>query len=375
MSKLIQFSAEEINELRSFYSNELAAAEERIMHIRAILAKIGNSVSKRGRKPLSELSDSPTNNTEAPAKKRGRPSKKVKNTANTATVPAEGKKKRGRPAKQKTVQNDAPAVPAKKRGRKPKAVAIASAPAGEIVALINTATATPVVGKKRGRKPSVAKTNELLAATPANVDAKPIVLTKVKAGKVVKSTKAIKVIRADKAVKATKPAKTVKAVKTAKAIKVVKNTKAIAPAKVEKQLIKKEKASKAAVKVAKVKTTPAKVVSAKVKVAKVSPKPAAPKVAASSETADKKLSKKVIYQEFIDKMLGSESRFFTTEEIVNGGIKAFNLKGTEKDSAKNTMQFILNGLQSTSKILRRRKEKDRQAYWAALGTDDAGYLQ
>ena len=372
MSKLIQFSEEEINELRSFYSNELATAEERIMHIRAILAKIGNSVSKRGRKPLSELSDSPINNTEAPAKKRGRPSKKVSSTTNTAVVSAEGKKKRGRPAKPKTLQNDAPAVPAKKRGRKPKATAIASAPAEEIVALINTAATTPVAGKKRGRKPAVAKTNELLMANSANVDAIPVALAKVKAVKGGKSTKAIK---ADKAVKVAKTAKMVKAVKPATAIKVVKNTKAIAPAKVEKQLIKKEKASKAAVKVAKVKTTPAKVVSAKVKSLKAEPKALAPKVAVSSESANKKPSKKVIYQEFINKTLGSESRFFTTEEIVNGGIKEFNLKGNEKDSAKNTMQFILNGLQSQSKILRRRKEKDRQAYWAALGTDDAGYLK
>jgi hypothetical protein len=39
------------------------------------------------------------------------------------------------------------------------------------------------------------------------------------------------------------------------------------------------------------------------------------------------------------------------------------------------MQFILNGLQSQGKILRRRKEKDRQAYWAALETSDEGYIK
>lgn len=428
MAKTIQFSAEEINELRSFYSNELATAEERVKHIRAILAKIGNS--SNGREKITGINNSEpvALGASAPAKKkRGRPATKNKKTTVEAnTTP----KKRGRPAKLKAA--DAPVVAAsgKKRGRKPKLQLALSN--NDIIASASS-NATAPKGKKRGRKPSSAshgsndasigidKIQNVPKAAGAKRGRKPGKKVENSATKSASESKAVATGKKDK----TKPVAKVSGAKRGRKPSIIgkKASDAVAPlantTTPEAKAIETKKAPKsnsakadvkkvassatktpkeaksdvkkpAAAKVSKAKSAekaakakvvnaaPAKVVSVKKSAAKETKKstPAkSAKVQAKVELAPKKVSKKELYQELIFKTFASEPRFYTTEEIVNAGIKEFNLKGKEKDAAKNTMQFILNGLQSQSKILRRRKEKDRQAYWASLGTSDAGYIQ
>jgi hypothetical protein len=358
MSKLIQFSAEEINELRSYYSNELAASEERIKHIRAILSKIGDSSIKRGRKPLKEVTED-LNAIAIPAKKRGRPSKK--NSANKIELSSNKPKKLGRPAKIKTAEIKPVEIVQKKRGRKPKNTPVVDQGlTKEIIPVAQIVTAKPE-GKKRGRKPAAEKAPKIIS--PAKV------LNRIKVSKT--STKA-------------KKASNVTATKAADPLKKPKATPSKAtpskatPSKATPSKGKTLNANPlpASAKPARKQAKPAKVSVEKGTAKKVkSTAKAANKVVVKADVPPKKVSKKVLYQDFIFKTIKAEPRFFTTEEIVNAGIKAFDLKGNEKDAAKNTMQFILNGLQSQDKILRRRKEKDRQAYWAALDTSDAGYLK
>jgi hypothetical protein len=345
MAKSIAFSADEMGELRSFYAQELAAAEERVNNIKTILSKIGGTPDKRGRKSsqINSVVDKLTEAASAaPAKKRGRPRKE--SSVKTVTGKKRGRKpaadkvvvsaivdaapkRRGRPAKLKTAPV---ATEPKKRGRKPKA------------ALATPATAAvKTTGAKRGRKPKVGSATPATAAVkttgakrgrkPKAVSATPVVKTPGKRGRKPKAN-------SDAAV-APKPAKVAKA-PVAKAPKVAK-------AKVVKAKVVK----------------PAKVAKAKVV------KPA--KVVKVVEPA---LPKKEQYREFIVTFLVKEGKFYNTDEMVSAGIKGFNLKGKEKDSAKTSIQSALNGLNADGKILRRRKDKDRQAYWAALGTNDAGYM-
>jgi hypothetical protein len=414
MSKTIQFSAEEINELRSFYSNELATAEERIKHIRAILAKI--SASANGRDKKSGITNAGPIAIDVPSpvkKKRGRPATKNKKTTDEVNA---APKKRGRPAKAKSSDAPVSATSGKKRGRKPK-LQLTQPNADSIVSAVSNAA--PTKGKKRGRKP--------LSATKASSDAsigtdkaqitpvttgakrgrKPGKKIENSATKLATELKAVATSKKDKTKtvakvsgakrgrkpsligKATSDAASPEAKTVAPEANAIVNKKApksnSAKADVKKVAkkpaavkVSKAKPSEKAVKDKVVKAAPAKVVSVKKSAAKESKKitPAEKtKNQVKVEVAPKKVSKKELYQELIFKTFASEPRFYTTEEILNAGIKEFNLKGKEKDAAKNTMQFILNGLQSQSKILRRRKEKDRQAYWASLETSDEGYIQ
>ncbi|MFN5319649.1 MAG: hypothetical protein ACK5CY_12490, partial [Bacteroidia bacterium] len=100
----------------------------------------------------------------------------------------------------------------------------------------------------------------------------------------------------------------------------------------------------------------------------------AKKEKAAPEPKPERQTKKKVMHEFINEILSSAPRFYTTDELVQRGIKKFNLKGKEKDTAKNSIQIALNTLQSESKIKRRRKEKDRQAYWALPSISDEGYI-
>jgi hypothetical protein len=414
MSKTIQFSAEEINELRSFYSNELATAEERIKHIRAILAKI--SASSNGRDKKSGITNSGPVAIDVPSpvkKKRGRPATKNKKTTDEVNA---APKKRGRPAKAKSSDAPVSATSGKKRGRKPK-LQLTQPNADSIVTAVSNAV--PTKGKKRGRKPlSATKASsdssigtDKAQITPVTTGAKrgrkpgkktensvTKPTTELKAVATGKKDKTKTVAKVSGAKRGRKPsiigketanaaspeaktaapeAKAIENIKAPKSNSAKADLKKVAkkPAAVK---VSKAKPSEKAVKVKVEKAAPAKVVSVKKSAAKESKKitPAEKtKNQVKVEVAPKKVSKKELYQELIFKTFASEPRFYTTEEILNAGIKEFNLKGKEKDAAKNTMQFILNGLQSQSKILRRRKEKDRQAYWASLGTSDEGYIQ
>lgn len=288
MAKSIEFSMDEMGELRSFYMKELSAAEDRVKNIRAILSKIGSAPAKRGRKP-GKAAAAQTEAVPAAPRKRGRPAKakpaadatpkkrgrKPKNAevAVVATAP----KRRGRPAKAKPVADAAP----KKRGRKPK---------------IQAAPAPAAAPKKRGRKP---KAVAAPAAAPKKRGRKP---------------KAVAAVTAP-AKRGRKP----------KAVVVTPKAKPGRP--------KKEKAPKA---------------------------PKAPKV-----------TKKDQYSDAILKHLSDNKGYFSSETMVDIGIKTFKLKGKEKDAAKSVIQASLNRLAADGKILRGKKDKDRQAYWAALGTQDS----
>jgi len=403
MSKTIEFSAEEISELRSFYSNELATAEERIKHIRAILAKIGNASYGKGRK--SNNANDGASNIAVPAKKkRGRPALKKQKAVDTINATP---KKRGRPAKIKSTETPISAtVGGKKRGRKPK---IQASPSNATLASPVELNATAPQLKKRGRKPlAAANKKNSNVADKAQIASKTVGAKRGRkpGSKLIKpisnaqttisldnNIKAVAEVagakRGKKAIKVARTAKSKSAVVSKKQLKAEKEPKLTpAPAKANPEKIKSEatkvkttapKVAKSGLTKAKVsKTGPAKVVSAKKvtsKIAKVPTLSASKANKPKIEVAPKKASKKELYQEFIFKTFASEPRFYSTEEIVNAGIKEFKLQGKEKDAAKNTMQFILNGLQSQSKILRRRKEKDRQAYWASIGTNDEGYLK
>ena len=404
MSKLIQFSAEEINELRSFYSAELASAEARIKHIRSVLSKIENSgsttVTKTVRAELNGMSDSMA----MPARKRGRPALKTKQAPDTSAQVTTPAKKRGRPSKIKNNEALVTVQVLKKRGRKAKSTPNPSEITGINSLVTQTAAKAEYKGKKRGRKPL-----SLSEKTSATAVSKPELKTSKRGPKPRKITTDVstenKVVKTliKTAKRGRKPSvaavsdskstaevkiKTLKRGRKAKASSEIKNS---LPALLVAGNSKPARAGSKKAASAKVKSLPkvtitssnAKSVSNKVGPAKVvTAKKSAKSIAstikatpAKVEAAPKKVSKKVVYQEFIFKTFNSEPRFYTTEEIVSSGIKEFNLKGNEKDAAKNTMQFILNGLQSQGKILRRRKEKDRQAYWAALETSDEGYIK
>ncbi len=426
MAKSIAFSADEMGELRSFYAQELAAAEERVNNIKTILSKIGGTPDKRGRKSsqINSVVDKLTEAASAaPAKKRGRPRKE--SSVKTVTGKKRGRKpaadkavvspnvdatpkRRGRPAKIKTTPVS---TEPKKRGRKPKAVSAApaitasvkptGAKRGRKPKAVSATPATAIVkpiGAKRGRKPKAVSATPVTAVvktTGAKRGRKPKAVSATPAGEVVKTSgakrgrkpKAVastpatasevkpagaKRGRKPKAISATpvvktpgkrgrKPKATTDAVVAPKPAKVAKAPVAKAP-KVAKAKVVKAKVVKAKVVKAKV-VKPAKVAKAKVV------KPA--KVVKAAEPA---LPKKEQYREFIVTFLVKEGKFYNTDEMVSAGIKGFNLKGKEKDSAKTSIQSALNGLNADGKIIRRRKDKDRQAYWAALGTNDAGYM-
>jgi hypothetical protein len=386
MAKSIAFSADEMGELRSFYAQELAAAEERVNNIKTILSKIGGTPDKRGRKS-SQINSVVDKLTEAaiaaPAKKRGRPRKE--SSVKTVTGKKRGRKpaadkvivsaivdvapkRRGRPAKVKTAPV---ATEPKKRGRKPKAVSATP-----------TTTAVKTTGAKRGRKPKAA------SATPATAAVKTVGAKrgrKPKAASATPATAAVKTVGAKRGRKP-KAASTTPATEAVKSIgaKRGRKPKAVSETPVVKTPGKRGRKPKAtsettaAAKPAKVAKAPVakapKVVKAKVaKPAKVA-KAKVVKPAKVVKAAEPALPKKEQYREFIVSFLVKESKFYNTDEMVSAGIKGFNLKGKEKDSAKTSIQSALNGLNADGKILRRRKDKDRQAYWAALGTNDAGYM-
>ena len=396
MAKSIAFSADEMGELRSFYAQELAAAEERVNNIKTILSKIGGTPDKRGRKSsqINSVVDKLTEAASAaPAKKRGRPRKE--SSVKTVTGKKRGRKpaadkvvvsaivdaapkRRGRPAKLKTAPV---ATEPKKRGRKPKAALATPATAAvkttgakrgrkpKAVSATPTTAEVKTTGAKRGRKPKAASATPATAAvktTGAKRGRKPKVGSATPATAAVKTTGA-KRGRKPKAVSATPVVKTPgKRGRKPKA----NSDAAVAPkpAKVAKAPVAK------APKVAKAKVVKAKVVKAKVvKPAKVA-KAKVVKPAKVVKVVEPALPKKEQYREFIVTFLVKEGKFYNTDEMVSAGIKGFNLKGKEKDSAKTSIQSALNGLNADGKILRRRKDKDRQAYWAALGTNDAGYM-
>ena len=131
MAKNIEFSAEEMSELHSFYTMEMEKAELRLKAIKSIIAKIGSAPQKRGPKPSaqkqlkneanSELVE--LNKTNVAIRKPGRPAKLKTNNSEPKIL-----KRRGRPAKVKSeiitldsiTNTDVIAVP-KKRGPKPGA--------------------------------------------------------------------------------------------------------------------------------------------------------------------------------------------------------------------------------------------------------------
>ena len=370
MTQNIAFSDAEINELRNFYINELNLAEDRVKNIRAILSKIGTApAKKRGRKAKASnlASEIQTSSLQSAPKRRGRPKKNAdaavkpagkrrgrpstKNVDNSA-VPAKTGKRRGPRVKkalvgiENLINNDtnAAAPTAKKRGRKPGVKSIISInndsiakkrgrkPGSGKKAATAEATNNIVVAQKtRGRKPGAAK----LAAASANNQVTPEKKTRGR-----KKNSDLASVDKNKSNGNTESAAKTSAQKSTKALK-------------EKTGVKKASKPKA--------VKPAVVAKAKKEKAAPEPKP-------------ERQTKKKVMHEFINEILSSAPRFYTTDELVQRGIKKFNLKGKEKDTAKNSIQIALNTLQSESKIKRRRKEKDRQAYWALPSISDEGYI-
>ncbi len=373
MTQNIAFSDAEINELRNFYINELNLAEDRVKNIRAILSKIGTAPApkKRGRKAkvLKTVSEIQTPLVPSAPKRRGRPRKNVdaaikpagkrrgrpstKNVEITASLVKTGKRRGPRVKKSlASIENlihtasSSAVTSAKKRGRKPGSKSVLNK------AQINTNESG---AKKRGRKPGSVKKTVLAEASNNSV------LTKKPRGRRPGAAKAI----------ASSANSDVTVEKKSRGRK--KNT---VPAAVENVSSNSSSVSKSTAK----KTT--KGITAKTDVKKES-KPKAVKPAVVAKAKKEKASpapkperqtKKKVMHEFIIEILSSAPRFYTTDELVQRGIKKFNLKGKEKDTAKNSIQIALNTLQSENKIKRRRKEKDRQAYWALPSISDEGYI-
>lgn len=251
-----------------------------------------------------------------PGKRGRKPSVKAADLAVAADSAAP--KRRGRPRK-----NTVEIVP-KKRGRKPKnavVAEIAPTPKRRGRPAKPKAEAAPVIQKKRGRKPKAVLATLAAPVTKGKRGRKP--------GSLNKKTIAALAANAGKAPKA-------KAAKAPKA-------KAVKAPKVKAPKVKAAKAPKAPKKV-------------------VAPKPA-------------KVSKRDQYSSFITGFLGEKKQFFSTDEMVDAGIKAHNLKGKEKDAAKSTIQAALNSLASSGTIIRRKKDKVRMMFWAAPGVNDEGYLK
>ena len=400
MTQNIAFSDAEINELRNFYINELSLAEDRVKNIRAILSKIGTApAKKRGRKAKALVTASEIQTplaTSAP-KRRGRPRK------NAEVVVKPAGKRRGRPSTKnveilaspvKTGKRRGPRVkkalanienlinsengvtvaPAKKRGRKP----------GVKSGVTSAKTNTNETGvKKRGRKPGSGKKAATSEASNNTAVAKKPRGRKLGSGKKAAAIEAFDNASVAKKTRGRKPgaAKTITASANNSASFEKKSRgrkKNMAPANVEnasangniesasktsaKKSIKVSKAKTGARKESKPKAVKPAVV-AKAKKEKVAPAP-----------KPERQTKKKVMHDFINEILSSAPRFYTTDELVQRGIKKFNLKGKEKDTAKNSIQIALNTLQSESKIVRRRKEKDRQAYWALPSISDEGYI-
>lgn len=258
-----------------------------------------------------------------PGKRGRKPS--VKATDSSVAAESSAPKRRGRPRK-----NPVEIVP-KKRGRKPKnavAADVAPAPKRRGRPAKPKTEAAPALPKKRGRKPKAVVAAPVAPVTKGKRGRKP--------GSLNKKTIAAMAANAGKAPKA----KAVKTPKSPKAVKVVKAPKA--------------KAVKAP----------------KLKVAKA---PKAPKKIVAPKSA--KVSKRDQYSSFITNFLGEKKQFFSTDEMIDAGIKAQNLKGKEKDAAKSTIQAVLNALAASGSIIRRKKDKVRMMFWAAPGVNDDGYLK
>jgi len=395
MTQNIAFSDAEISELRNFYINELNLAEDRVKNIRAILSKIGNSpVKKRGRKPKAASVGSDTQNTavQVAPKRRGRP-KKNEGIAAAVSSKSTGKR-RGRPSTKNSVSAEVPAKTSKRRGPRIKK---SLANIENLIHADNNSVALPA--KKRGRKPGVKNNTSTglnsnnLPAIPKKRGRKPGSGKKAVAADVSNIAAVVKKQRGRKPGSGKKAAvegsNTLVVIKKTRGRKPGSNPKstslstdnAAVPAKktrgrkknnvAESANLKAEAAVKSA-KAPKAKTTAKK--ESKPKMVKPAVVSKAKKVTAAAAPKPERQTKKKMMHEFINEILSSAPRFYTTDELVQRGIKKFNLKGKEKDTAKNSIQLALNSLQSESKIKRRRKEKDRQAYWALPSISDEGYI-
>jgi ribosomal silencing factor RsfS len=89
------------------------------------------------------------------------------------------------------------------------------------------------------------------------------------------------------------------------------------------------------------------------------------------EADDKKKAagegKKSKWTSFIVDYLNSSNRFFSTDEVINAGLKAYKLTPKEKDTAKNTLQATLHRLNKEGNIQTYRIKGVKTSFWAKNG--------
>lgn len=79
--------------------------------------------------------------------------------------------------------------------------------------------------------------------------------------------------------------------------------------------------------------------------------------------------KKSKWTSFINEFVNSSSRYVTTDEVINAGLKAYKLTAKEKDTARNTLQATLHRLSKEGQIVSFRKKGIRMSFWGKKGLE------
>lgn len=88
-----------------------------------------------------------------------------------------------------------------------------------------------------------------------------------------------------------------------------------------------------------------------------------------AESAPKDDIRKSKWTSFINDFVNSNTRYVTTDEVINAGLKAYKLTPKEKDTARNTLQATLHRLSKEGQIVSYRQKGVRMSYWGKKGLE------